>query len=167
MRPSRARRRLAKLFKPCRCVGQLERVGENAVEQRSALANELGIADSDLPWHCDRSALAEFASLLTRINGGLAKLGEDCILGAQDEVGELILAAGGGSSTMPQKQNPVQAEALVRLFQLAAALDGAMTQALLHRQQRDGAAWMLEWRALPQICMACAVIHRPGDATEA
>jgi 3-carboxy-cis,cis-muconate cycloisomerase len=30
-----------------------------------------------------------------------------------------------------------------------------MSQALLHRQQRDGAAWMLEWHALPQICMAC------------
>ena len=27
--------------------------------------------------------------------------------------------------------------------------------AQLHRQQRDGAAWMLEWHALPQICMAC------------
>jgi 3-carboxy-cis,cis-muconate cycloisomerase len=108
-----------------------------------------------LPWHSDRSALAEFASLLTRINAALAKLGEDCMLGSQAEVGELILASGGGSSTMPQKQNPVSAELLVSLFQLAAALDGAMTQALLHRQQRDGAAWMLEWHALPQICMAC------------
>jgi 3-carboxy-cis,cis-muconate cycloisomerase len=31
-----------------------------------------------------------------------------------------------------------------------------MTEAMLHRQQRDGAAWMLEWHALPQICMATA-----------
>jgi len=68
--------------------------------------------------------------LLTRINGALAKLGEDCVLGAQAEVGELLLAAGGGSSTMPHKQNPVQAETLLALFQLSAALDGAMTQAL-------------------------------------
>ena len=135
--------------------GNSSALGENAAEQRSALASELEIADSDLPWHSDRTALAEFASVLTRINAALAKLGEDCMLGAQAEVGELILAAGGGSSTMPQKQNPVQAEVLVSLFQLAAALDGAMTQALLHRQQRDGSAWMLEWHALPQICMAC------------
>jgi 3-carboxy-cis,cis-muconate cycloisomerase len=135
--------------------GNSSALGENAAEQRSALANELEVADSELPWHSDRTALAEFASVLTRINGALAKLGEDCMLGAQAEVGELVLAAGGGSSTMPQKQNPVQAETLVSLFQLAAALDGAMTQALLHRQQRDGAAWMLEWHALPQICMAC------------
>jgi 3-carboxy-cis,cis-muconate cycloisomerase len=136
-------------------AGNSTALGSKAVEQRATLAVELEIADSELPWHSDRSALAEFASLLTRINGALAKLGEDCVLGAQTEIGELILASGGGSSTMPQKQNPVQAETLVSLFQLAAALDGAMTQSLLHRQQRDGAAWMLEWHALPQICMAC------------
>jgi 3-carboxy-cis,cis-muconate cycloisomerase len=135
--------------------GNSSALGERAAEQRAALASELDLADSELPWHSDRSMLAEFASLLTRINGALAKLGEDCVLGAQAEVGELLMASGGGSSTMPQKQNPVQAEALLGLFQLAAALDGAMTQALLHRQQRDGAAWMLEWHALPQICMAC------------
>jgi 3-carboxy-cis,cis-muconate cycloisomerase len=135
--------------------GNSSALGEKAAAQRAALAAELEIADCELPWHSDRSALAEFSSVLTRINGALAKLGEDCILGAQAEVGELALAAGGGSSTMPQKQNPVQAEALLSLFQLATALDGAMSQALLHRQQRDGAAWMLEWHALPQICMAC------------
>ena len=136
-------------------AGNSSALGEKAAAQRAALAAELEIADCELPWHSDRSALAEFSSVLTRINGALAKLGEDCILGAQAEVGELALAAGGGSSTMPQKQNPVQAEALLSLFQLATALDGAMSQALLHRQQRDGAAWMLEWHALPQICMAC------------
>jgi len=136
-------------------AGNSSALGDKSAEQRARLAVELEIGDAELPWHSDRSALAEFASLLTRINGALAKLGEDCILGSQSEVGELRLASGGGSSTMPQKQNPVQAEALISLFQLAAALDGAMTQALLHRQQRDGAAWMLEWHALPQICMAC------------
>jgi 3-carboxy-cis,cis-muconate cycloisomerase len=136
-------------------AGNSSALGENADEQRAALAAELEIGDSELPWHSDRSALVEFASTLTRINGALAKLGEDCLLGSQAEVGELALASGGASSTMPQKQNPVQAETLLSLFQLAAGLDGAMTQALLHRQQRDGAAWMLEWHALPQICMAC------------
>ena len=114
-------------------AGNSSALGERAAEQRATLAAELEIGDSELPWHSDRSALVEFASILTRINGALAKLGEDCILGSQAEVGELVLAAGGASSTMPQKQNPVQAEALISLFQLAAGLDGTMTQALLHR----------------------------------
>jgi 3-carboxy-cis,cis-muconate cycloisomerase len=44
----------------------------------------------------------------------------------------------------------------VSLFRLSAAMEGLMTQAMPHRQQRDGAAWALEWHALPQICMASA-----------
>jgi len=35
-------------------------------------------------------------------------------------------------------------------------MDGLMTQAMLHRQQRDGSAWALEWHVLPQLCMATA-----------
>jgi 3-carboxy-cis,cis-muconate cycloisomerase len=135
--------------------GNSTALGKTAQQQRAALAARLEISADELPWHNERGALAEFAALLTRINAALARLGEDCVFGSQAEVGELVLMSGGGSSTMPNKQNPVQAETLISLFQLCAALDGAMTQALLHRQQRDGAAWMLEWLALPQICMAC------------
>ncbi|MFT5219378.1 MAG: 3-carboxy-cis,cis-muconate cycloisomerase [Planctomycetota bacterium] len=134
--------------------GNANAFGERADELRAAFAAELGLANSDLSWHSDRSALVEFSSLLTRISGALAKIGEDCILGAQTEVGELTLLQSGGSSTMPHKANPVIAESLVTLFQLSSALNAAMQQALLHRQQRDGASWSLEWHALPQICMA-------------
>lgn len=133
--------------------GNANALGERADELRDALADELGLASNKLSWHSDRSALVEFSSLLTRIGGSVAKIGEDCILGAQSEVGELTLQRSGGSSTMPHKANPVIAESLVTLFQLSAALNTAMQQALLHRQQRDGAAWSLEWHALPQICM--------------
>ncbi len=135
--------------------GNSAALGPRAAELRDAFAGELGLDAGDGCWHSDRAPLAEFASCLSRINGLLAKMAEDCLLGAAPEVGELRFAGGGGSSTMPHKQNPVQAETLASLFQFAVALDGAMTQALLHRQQRDGAAWMLEWHALPQLCIAC------------
>ncbi|MDH3218931.1 MAG: lyase family protein [Gammaproteobacteria bacterium] len=135
-------------------AGNASALGAKAAATRSALARELELADTDLSWHSNRAALAELAALLTRINGALARMGEDCVLAAQDEVGELKLPQGAGSSTMPHKNNPITAETLVSLFQLSVALDGAMQQALLHRQQRDGAAWSLEWHALPQICMA-------------
>ena len=135
--------------------GNSAALGPRAAELREAFARELGLDAGKGCWHSDRAPLAEFASCLTRIAGLLAKMAEDCLLGAAPEVGELRFAGGGGSSTMPHKQNPVHAEALSSLFQLAAALAGAMTQALPHRQQRDGAAWMLEWLALPQLCSAC------------
>ena len=136
--------------------GNSTALGGKASAVRTALAAELELGESTLCWHSDRSTLVEFASLLTRINGSLAKMAEDVILATQPEVAELRLKQGGGSSTMPQKNNPVVAETLVSLFRLSAAMDGLMTQAMLHRQQRDGAAWALEWQALPQICMASA-----------
>lgn len=137
-------------------VGNSAVLGKNAPGVRSALAAELELADSDFAWHSDRAPLAEFTSLLTRINGSLAKMGEDIILAAQSEVGEVGLIQAGTSSTMPHKQNPVAAEGIQTLFRLCVAMDGLMNEALLHRQQRDGIGWALEWHALPQICMACA-----------
>ena len=136
--------------------GNASVLGDKAAKVRSALAQELGLGDSRFCWHSDRSSLAEFASLLTRISGSLGKIAGDCISFAQSEVAELSLKQGGASSTMPQKNNPVVAETLLSLFHFNTALDGLMTQALLHRQQRDGAAWSMEWLALPQICVASA-----------
>ena len=136
--------------------GNATALGDRVGAVRSALAAELGLGTSFLCWHSDRSSLAEFCSLLTRVSGSIAKLAEDCIMLTRTEVGELVLAQGGGSSTMPQKNNPVIAETMVSLFQISTSMDGLMTQAMLHRQQRDGSAWALEWHALPQLCMATA-----------
>jgi len=136
--------------------GNATALGDKAGAVRSALAAELELGDSPICWHSDRAALSEFASLLTRVSGSLAKMAEDIILATRSEVAELGLMRSGGSSTMPQKNNPVVAETLVSLFRLNTAMDGLMTQALLHHQQRDGVAWALEWHALPQICMATA-----------
>jgi 3-carboxy-cis,cis-muconate cycloisomerase len=136
--------------------GNSTALGDKAAAVRSALAAELKLGDSTFCWHNDRSMLAEFASLLTRINASLAKMAEDVILANQPEVAEIRLVQGGGSSTMPHKNNPVVAETLVSLFRMSAALDSVMTHAMLHRQQRDGVTWALEWHALPQICMASA-----------
>lgn len=135
-------------------VGNSAALGDRVEQLRAELAAELALGDSELAWHSDRTALVELAALLVRISGSLAKLGEDCIVGCRSEIGELKLGAGGGSSTMPQKQNPVAAETIVSLFRVAAAMHALMQESLVHREQRDGVAWALEGHALPAICMA-------------
>ena len=135
-------------------AGNAAALGDRVEELRAGLAAELALGDSTLPWHTDRAALAELAALLVRVNGSLAKLGEDCIVGCRTEIGELKLGSGGGSSTMPQKQNPVAAETIVSLFRVSAAMNALMQESLVHREQRDGVAWALEGHALPAICMA-------------
>ena len=52
---------------------------------------------------------------------------------AQNEVGEIRLAGGGGSSAMPHKSNPVLAEVLVTLARFSAGLTGT-----LHARARGG-----------------------------
>jgi 3-carboxy-cis,cis-muconate cycloisomerase len=91
-------------------------------------------------------------------------LGQDVLLMAQNELGEVREAAGGGSSTMPQKSNPVRAEALVALARRNATLVAGMHQAALHAFERDGAAWQLEWATLPDMAStAGAALAHAGE----
>jgi 3-carboxy-cis,cis-muconate cycloisomerase len=48
---------------------------------------------------------------------------------------------------MKHKVNPVGAEVLVALARFNAGLAGTLQQAMVHENERSGAAWMLEWLA--------------------
>jgi 3-carboxy-cis,cis-muconate cycloisomerase len=115
-------------------------------------------------WQVERDALAELASWTSLVAGSLGKIGMDVALMAQNEIGEVKLAEGGGSSAMPHKSNPVRAEALVALARFNAALLGAQHQALVHENERSGAAWTLEWLVLPQMVVATAAALRHAGA---
>jgi 3-carboxy-cis,cis-muconate cycloisomerase len=64
---------------------------------------------------------------------------------------------------MPHKNNPIGAEMLVALARFNAVQISAMHQAMVHEQERSGAAWTLEWMVLPQICVATAAALRAGQ----
>ena len=123
-------------------------------EVMRAVAAALDLAPSEVPWHAARDAVAELGGWLSLVTGSLGKIGQDLILLGQSEVGEVTAGAGGGSSTMPHKANPVAAEALVTLARLNAGTVGTLHQALVAAQERDGVAMGLEWFALPQMCAA-------------
>ena len=115
-------------------------------------------------WHVERDALAELAGWASLVTGSLGKIGADVALMAQNEIGEVKLAEGGGSSAMPHKSNPVRAEILATLARFNAALLGAQHQALVHENERSGAAWTLEWLVLPQMIVAAAAALRHATA---
>ncbi len=144
-------------------VGTLDRLGGKGEAVARRLAAELGLGLPNGQWHAQRDAIAEFASWLSLLTGSLGKLGQDIALMAL-RGGEIELAGGGGSSAMPHKQNPVDAEALVTLARFNAVQLSGMHQALVHEQERSGAAWSLEWMILPQMVMATsAALVRAGD----
>ncbi|OLP62604.1 3-carboxy-cis,cis-muconate cycloisomerase [Xaviernesmea oryzae] len=136
-------------------AGTLDKLGEKGAAVRARLAEILGLADRP-QWQSQRDGLAEFAGLLSLVTGSLGKLGQDIALMAELG-GEIRLSGGGGSSAMPHKQNPVAAELLVTLARFNATQVSAMHQALVHEQERSGAAWGLEWLTLPQMVMTTGV----------
>jgi 3-carboxy-cis,cis-muconate cycloisomerase len=146
--------------------GDLAAMGAGAGKARAmadAVAAELGLCGA-LPWMADRQPLRRVAGELGELALALGKVGEDVILLTRSEVGELRLGEAGGSSTMPQKQNPVRAEAMVALARFAGGLAGQLDAAGLHREERDGAAWMGEWLVLPQMMVAAAAATAHGAA---
>jgi 3-carboxy-cis,cis-muconate cycloisomerase len=128
-----------------------------------AMAESLGLG-SALSWHSQRDRIGEFAAFLSLLSGTFGKIGQDIALMAQNEVGEVRLATGGGSSAMPHKSNPVPAEVLVALARFNAGLLGTLHQALVHENERSGAAWTLEWMVLPQMAVATAAGLRSAQA---
>ncbi|MER9329965.1 3-carboxy-cis,cis-muconate cycloisomerase [Mesorhizobium sp. M0152] len=139
-------------------AGTLEKLGEKGPAVRAALATKLGLADAP-QWHSQRDTLADFAGWLSLVAGSLGKFGQDIALMAQGGT-DIALSGGGGSSAMPHKQNPVKAEALVALARFNATQLSGMHQALVHEQERSGAAWTLEWLLLPQMAVATAASLR-------
>ena len=137
-------------------AGTSSALGPEAPQVRAAMARALDLADPDASWHAQRDGPSEFAGWLTLVTGSLGKLGADLVLLTQSGLAEVRLGATGGSSTMPQKANPVGPSLLVALARQVAALNGAMQGAAVHAQQRDGAAWITEWLSLPQMCLLSA-----------
>ncbi|RYG89143.1 3-carboxy-cis,cis-muconate cycloisomerase [Loktanella sp. IMCC34160] len=136
-------------------VGTRGDSGQAGPQIAAQMASVLGLQDGPV-WHTDRSSVAAYAGCLSLITGSLGKIGQDVALMAQQGIDEVTLAAGGGSSAMPHKSNPVLAELLVTLARFNATQLAGMHQALVHEQERSGAAWMLEWMILPQMSVTTA-----------
>ncbi|MGM0583436.1 MAG: 3-carboxy-cis,cis-muconate cycloisomerase [Pseudomonadota bacterium] len=124
------------------------------------LSRELALPDPGRAWHADRTPLLDFGHLLTSVAGALGKMGQDVALMAQQGVDDIGLAGGGGSSAMPHKRNPVLAETLVTLARHVGGQQGVLAQAMVHEQERSGAAWMLEWMTLPPMTEATGAALR-------
>ena len=139
-------------------AGTLEKLGDKAPAVRAALAFRLSLGNAP-QWQSQRDALADFAGWLSLVTGSLGKFGQDIALMAQGAT-DIALSGGGGSSAMPHKQNPVKAEALAALARFNATQLSGMHQALVHEQERSGAAWTLEWLLLPQMVVATAASLR-------
>jgi 3-carboxy-cis,cis-muconate cycloisomerase len=141
--------------------GNLSAFAGHGLETAALMAEELGLGAGDGPWHAARDNIGEFASVLGLICGSLGKMAQDLLLSAQ--IGDGLRAGfGGGSSTMPHKANPTGAEAMLALARQGQGQVAQVVGAMVHAQERDGAAWSQEWLALPQVVVATGAAMRHG-----
>jgi 3-carboxy-cis,cis-muconate cycloisomerase len=130
-------------------AGTLAALGDHGPEVLSLLAAELGLDEPVLPWHIHRGPVTRLAAALTGAATACAKIGLDVVLLAQTEVGEVAEPAGGGSSTMPQKNNPVRST-LARACARGVHANVAVLTGGEHELERAAGAWHAEWTALSE-----------------
>lgn len=117
-----------------------------------AFAAELQLDAPAAPWHTSRWPITELGDALVQALDALGKIATDVATAARTEIGELAEGAGGGSSAMPQKQNPV-ATVLIRSSALRAPQLGATLHlsAALAADERPDGAWHAEWQTLREL----------------
>lgn len=118
----------------------------------SAFAGRLDLAVPEAPWHTARWPVTELGDALAQTIDALGVIAADVATLSRTEIGELAEGAGGGSSAMPQKRNPVRSvlirSAAIRAPQLAATLHAAAALAV---DERPDGAWHAEWPTLREL----------------
>jgi 3-carboxy-cis,cis-muconate cycloisomerase len=140
-------------------AGTLASLGDQGLEVQAALAEELGLAVPDITWHAARDMIAECGSTLAIISAGLAKIATDVMLMMQTEVAEAFepfVKGRGGSSTMPQKRNPISCEMILAIAKAVRSDSGLLLDAMAADHERATGPWHLEWIALPRAFIATA-----------
>jgi 3-carboxy-cis,cis-muconate cycloisomerase len=134
-------------------AGTLASLGDKGLDVARELARELDLAEPDAPWHVARDAFAEAVSVLGILTGALAKMATDVLLLMQTEVAEAFephAPGRGGSSTMPQKRNPIACEYVIAQARGVQALVPLMLGAMAGDQERATGPWQAEALAIPQ-----------------
>ena len=132
-------------------AGTLASLSESGVSVLGEFARELELAESTVPWHTNRTRIAEIGGSLALLAGVLGKISLDVILMAQSEVGEVSEPAEGGrggSSTLPHKQNPILSVTAAADTRRVQALAQTLCGAMVGEHERAAGAWHAEWEAL-------------------
>jgi 3-carboxy-cis,cis-muconate cycloisomerase len=138
-----------------------------ALELTDHLAAALGLRPTP-PWHTTRTAVTRAGDALVRCTDAYGRIANDVLTLSRPEIGELAEPARsgrGGSSTMPQKVNPVLSVLLRRAALAAPGLGGQLHLAAAEAgDERPDGAWHVEWSALRLLARRTAVAA--SQATE-
>jgi 3-carboxy-cis,cis-muconate cycloisomerase len=140
-------------------AGTLASLGEQGLAVRAALMRELRLGEPAITWHVARDGLCEAVLFAGLVTASLAKIATDVMLMMATELGEAFEPfehGRGGSSTMPQKRNPISSELIVACAKLVRQHGALMLDAMVQDFERATGPWHAEWIALPESFIATA-----------
>jgi 3-carboxy-cis,cis-muconate cycloisomerase len=134
-------------------AGTLASLGERGREVQELFARELRLGVPEIAWHTARDAFAEFTCDLGMIGATCAKAANEVIQLQKTEIAELEehnTEQNVGSSTMPQKRNPMRCEIIVALGRILQQQPALAVGCMVHEHERDMSTWQAEWEFLPE-----------------
>jgi 3-carboxy-cis,cis-muconate cycloisomerase len=161
----RHRERLAQLRKRVEvgefggAAGTLSSLGKDGLRVQAGLMKELKLGQPDISWHTVRDRIAEVGCFLGLVSGTCGKIAFDIKLLMQTEVEEVMEpfhAGRGGSSTMPQKRNPISSVYVTAQSAVVKQHVAALLEAMIEDHERSTGQWEIEWIVLPEIFMLTA-----------
>ncbi len=137
-------------------VGTLASLGAEGPRVAEELARELGLPRPAIAWHAARAGIAELGCWCGLLTGALAKPASDVMWLMQSEVSEASEPAApgkGGSSTMPQKRNPIGCEYVIAQARAVQAQVPLLLGAMQHEHERGAGPMQVEQLALGQVLL--------------
>ena len=163
----RGRRRLQNGFRAAAVLqfggasGTLASLGDCGIAVAEALSTELGFSTSPAaPWHTQRDQLATLICACGVLTGSLGKMARDLSLLMQHEVGEASEPGGdgrGGSSTMPNKRNPIACSLTLAATHRVPGLVASFLSAMVQEHERGVGGWQAEWPVVSTVVQSTGV----------
>jgi 3-carboxy-cis,cis-muconate cycloisomerase len=150
--------------------GTLAAFGDHGIEVGEAVAKRLNLSYPEAPWHAHRDRLAALVCACGVLTGSLGKMARDISLLMQAEVGEVAEPGGngrGGSSTMPQKRNPIASSLTLAAANRVPGLVAAYLTQMVQEHERAVGGSQAEWTTIAAVVQSTGLaIASMAEAAE-
>ena len=156
----RHRNRIESIFKSSlRCqfggaVGTIATLGNDGISVLEELSSELGLVTPLISWHTARDNFAEIIFSVSMVVSSLSKIANEVAILMRTEVDELrepFSPGRGGSTTMPQKRNPISCPIIMAIGTRMREFTGTQLAAMIQEHERSVDGQSLEWRIIPDV----------------
>ena len=151
-------------------AGTLASLGDDAAAVRAAFCRLLDLAEPEIPWHAARDRLRDLVHALGEVGAAAERIAAEIVRLQATEVAEVrepATARSVGSSTMPQKRNPMMCEYVIAAARLLRGPLAVLESTAAHASERDMGAWAAEWLAVPDaVILTAGLVAKLADVLE-